>query len=219
MTPSAHYIIIGHRSKASCGAVGNFTRIGGVPQRAPPLPVVVVRAMVGYLLDHEEPQMAFLVALAYRTYLRTGEILRLRNKDILLDQHRGVVSLEPSKSGLCFSSREAIAIYDPGLLPLWELCHLPTPRRPEDLVWRRSAQAFRCLFYQTLRSLGVEREKFQPYKFAPRRRNSRLYVRRDNGVHHPTRKMEIIISRKTIPRGRIVTPFPSSTNTTSVENP
>lgn len=142
--------------------------------------------MVGYLLDHDEPQMAFLIALAYHAYLRTGEILRLTNKDILLGQHRGVVSIEPSKSGLRFNTREAIAIYDQGLLPLWELCHLPTPRRPEALVWRRSAQAFRCLYYQTLRSLGMEQEKFQPYS-----------LRRGGATHDYMSKgtMEAIILR------------------------
>lgn len=140
----------------------NWRRIE-VPQRAPPLPVPAVRAMVGYLLDHCKPHMAFLIALAFHCYLRTGEVLRLRVKDVQLTSSKGVVSLEPSKSGLRFSTREAVAIYDTGLYQLWELCHLPAAMKPNDFIWRYSACAFRRLFYQTLKALNLAEEQFQPY--------------------------------------------------------
>lgn len=143
----------------------NWRRIE-LPQRAPPLPLPLVRAMIGWLLDQEEPQMAFLIALGYRAYLRTGELLRLRNKDILLDHSKGVVSLEPSKSGLRFNTYEAVAIYDKGLISLWELCHLPLVKPPRQPVWPHSTHRFRRLFYQALTALKADNEKFQPYACA-----------------------------------------------------
>lgn len=163
----------------------NWRRIE-LPQRAPPLPLPVVRAMVGYLLDRSEPHMAFLTALGYHAYLRTGEILRLRVKDVLLTPTKGVISLEPSKSGLRFNSREAVAIYDKGLHSLWELCHLPRPMAPEDLVWPRSPQAFRSLFYNALSALKADGEKFQPYSL---RRGGATYDYMTQGT------MEAIILR------------------------
>ena len=95
-----------------------------VPQRAPPLPRVVCWALVGPFLEWEEPALAFLFALGFHTYLRTGEILKLQVQDVLLTPDHGVVSIKGSKTGLRFNVDEAVGINDKPLYQLWELCHL-----------------------------------------------------------------------------------------------
>ena len=134
-----------------------------IPQRAPPLPRVAVLALVGYFMSIVEPHMAFLVALGFHAYLRTGEILRLQVKDIHLNSKRGAVTIRRSKTGLRFNIDETVAIYDRHLLSFWELCHIPKKMHPEAFVWEKSATAFRALFYQALRTLKLEDSAFQPY--------------------------------------------------------
>ena len=60
----------------------NWRRIE-VPQRAPPLPRQICVALVGYFLHREQVTMAFLLALGYHAYLRTGELLKLRCQDFI----------------------------------------------------------------------------------------------------------------------------------------
>ena len=48
-----------------------------IPQRAPPLPRYVCLGIIGHFLMKEQVTMAFLIALGFHAYLRTGEILKL----------------------------------------------------------------------------------------------------------------------------------------------
>ena len=134
-----------------------------VPQRAPPLPRVVCRALVGVFLEWEEPALAFLVALGFHTYLRTGEILKLQVRDVMLTPEHGVVSIKGSKTGLRFNVDEAVAINDKALHQLWELCHLERCLNPEAFIWPYSAARFRSLYYQGLDRLHLSPLGFQPY--------------------------------------------------------
>ena len=141
----------------------NWRRIE-VPQRAPPLPRPIALAVIGLLLHWEQPQMAFLIALGFHTFLRTGEILNLQYKDIhLLRNSKGAVTVRKSKTGLRFNIDEAVAIYDSELFPLWELCQLPVLRPPSEHIWNHSASSFRKLFYKALDALKVGDHGYQPY--------------------------------------------------------
>lgn len=141
----------------------NWRRIE-VPQRAPPLPRVIALALIGLFLEWEEPQMAFLIGLGFHTFLRTGEMLNLVNKDVKLEKGApGAVTVRKSKTGLRFNIDEAVAIYDVELYQLWELCHLPSKRPPSAQIWDRSAAQFRSLYYKGLEALKLGNHKFQPY--------------------------------------------------------
>lgn len=108
--------------------------------------------------------MAFLLALGYHTFLRTGEILNLRIRDISLKAGQpGAVSITRSKTGLRFNIDEAVAIYDVELYRLWELCHLPFPRAQDQLIWNKSSSSFRNLFYKGVRHLQLDGLGYQPY--------------------------------------------------------
>ena len=94
-----------------------------IPQRAPPLPVLVAKAMVGLCLELQQYRLGFIIALSFHGYLRTGESLRLQFADITADALQGVLRIPASKSGLRFNIEEAVAIYDSEVLQLWHCLH------------------------------------------------------------------------------------------------
>ena len=53
-----------------------------IPNRAPPLPEVVLRAMVGHALFHGKPLFALSLLLGFYCMLRTGELLGLRRTQV-----------------------------------------------------------------------------------------------------------------------------------------
>ena len=140
----------------------NWRRIE-LPQRAPPLPRDICRAIVGWLLDQGEATMAFLVAVGFHAFLRTGELLALNNGDLSFSRGRGVVVIRRSKSGLRFNMDESVALYDQHLLSLWELHTLATTGLDSDPVWNGSGSLFRKKFYSALAALGLGGLNFQAY--------------------------------------------------------
>eukprot|EP00438_Fugacium_kawagutii_P035341 Skav207490 [mRNA] locus=scaffold334:64582:72053:+ [translate_table: standard] len=84
-----------------------------IPMRAPPISAEIVRAFVTYLLDKSEVAGAFLIALGFHTYLRTGELLALQFRDLQVNAVAGVVTIRGGKTGRRLNVREAVAIYDP----------------------------------------------------------------------------------------------------------
>ena len=141
----------------------NWRRIE-VPQRAPPLPRPIALALVGLFLHWEDPRMAFLLALGFHTFLRTGEILQLLHSDVQLKKGcSGAVLVRRSKTGLRFNIDEAVAIHDVELYQLWELCQLPLPQPPSSPIWPHSAAAFRKQFYKGINALGLVAHRYQPY--------------------------------------------------------
>ena len=133
-----------------------------VPQRAPPMPLAVCRALVGLYVELDQVSMAVLVALGYHAYMRTGELLKLQNQDVQYQGHQGVVTIRASKAGIRFNIDEAVSLYDSTVLRLWEI-HSAIHREPTALVWTSGAKAFRDLFHQGLHCLHLEASKFQPY--------------------------------------------------------
>ncbi len=95
-----------------------------VPCRAPPISAEIVRAFVSLLIQREEICGAFLIALAFHAYLRTGEALSLLFSDLQVNDSTGVVTIRGGKSGLRNNMDEAIAIYDTGVLKLARLAKL-----------------------------------------------------------------------------------------------
>ena len=134
-----------------------------IPQRAPPMPRNVALALVSLFLEWELPRLAFLIALGFHAYLRTGELLRLQGGDILCTPEQGVVTIKASKTGLRFNIDESVAITDPALHRLWELCHLPRAIKAHQFVWPHAAQTFRKFFHEATAFLGLTDLKLQPY--------------------------------------------------------
>ena len=133
-----------------------------VPQRAPPMPRYICTALVGLFMELNEVTLAFLIALGFHAYLRTGELLKLQNQDIQCHKFEGVVTIRASKIGLRFNIDEAVSLYDETVLQLWEL-HLMSHRAPKALVWPHGAKKFREVFHQGLHCLYLDGCHFQPY--------------------------------------------------------
>eukprot|EP00435_Cladocopium_sp_Y103_P067105 s619_g29.t1 len=80
------------------------------PQRAPPITVWLVKAIVARAVDSNQLAFATLVALGFHCLLRTGELLALQFKDFECSDSCGVVSLFRSKSGSRTGAEEAVSI-------------------------------------------------------------------------------------------------------------
>ena len=115
-----------------------------IPTRAPPIPSFIVQAFVRTLVDSGDYTFAFLIALGFHAYLRTGEILSLQFKDLQLGKQTGIVTIRGGKSGLRNNMDEAIAIYDRCVLELGHLVALgPQHTHPSARIWPKSGTAFR----------------------------------------------------------------------------
>jgi integrase len=77
------------------------------PQKAAPLTVPIVCAVIARALELDALAFAALIALSFHCMLRTGEALALQ-----LGDEVGICSLYSSKSGLRTGSEEAVSIRD-----------------------------------------------------------------------------------------------------------
>ena len=135
-----------------------------IPCRAPPMSALIARAFVSHLVQLEEVAGAFLIAVGFHCYLRTGELLRLRFCDLHVTGGAGVVSVQASKSGLRHNISEAVAIYDPMVQELAQLCRLlPHFHFPTDQIWPHSSAAFRTLFGKCVSTFQLHPLGYKPY--------------------------------------------------------
>ena len=133
-----------------------------IPNRAPPLPLDVLKAMVGYSLFKGEFAFGLSLLLGFYGVLRTGEILGLRSSDISMDKPSGpaVISLGLTKGGKRTGASESVTITtDHPLRWLWHW-HRQVPSNtalcPAPGVWRKQ-------FNDTLSALHFEESGFRPY--------------------------------------------------------
>eukprot|EP00438_Fugacium_kawagutii_P025239 Skav236128 [mRNA] locus=scaffold900:368879:380005:- [translate_table: standard] len=84
-----------------------------IPNRAPPLPLDVLHAMVGYALFKQQAHMALTLLVAFHGLLRTGELLNLQNRHVTISGPKGpaVLSLGLTKSGKRQGAAESVTIY------------------------------------------------------------------------------------------------------------
>lgn len=141
----------------------NWRRIE-IPNRAPPISAIIVRAFVSWLVDQEHVCSAFLFALGFHAYLRTGELLSLRFKDLQLGTRTGIVTIRGGKSGLRNNIDEAVALYDPLVVQLGQLAALlPHNNNPQSPVWPWSAAALRHSFRRCVEHFNLQNLNYKPY--------------------------------------------------------
>ena len=133
------------------------------PARAPPLTVLLVKAIISRAVIKQDLAFAALVALAYHALLRTGEALALRFCDLEFGSRCGVVSLQQSKSGLRMGSKEAVAIRDRCTLQLLDAYWTCTRHFPGQKLWPHSAQAFRIRLQSYFRFFRVTHFGYKGY--------------------------------------------------------
>lgn len=133
-----------------------------IPNRAPPLPVHVLHALVGWAFFHQHVTFGVSLLVGFYGMLRTGEILSLRSSHISGGRQSAkfVISLGLTKSGKRQGAAESIVIgYDfvVSFLHKWKALAGPiTPLAPSAGKWRQ-------MFNQGLEALKVDHFGFRPY--------------------------------------------------------
>lgn len=136
--------------------------INEIPNRAPPLPVHVLHAMVGWAFFHQRFTFGISLLLGYYGMLRTGEIIALRGSQLLTDPRNSklILSLGLTKGGKRQGAAESAVIgYDMVVtfVQQWKLLasdHTPLAVSPAN--WR-------ALFNDSLNALKLETYGFRPY--------------------------------------------------------
>ena len=133
-----------------------------IPSRAPPLTEEALHTMVGYALFHKQVAFALSLLLGFYGLLRTGELLNLRNKDIVQESANSVavISLGMTKGGQRAGAAESVTITEVETLRrLWQWkqsCTKGTSLCPTPYQWRK-------LFSDTVTALGLEDYQYRPY--------------------------------------------------------
>ena len=131
-----------------------------IPNRAPPLPESILKAMVGYALFHGRPMFALSLLLGFYCMLRTGELLGLRRNHVEVSDLDGpaIVSLGFTKGGKRHGAAESVTATVQDLVRrLWQWKH--SAINPLTV----SAHAWRSEFSATLKALHLEQFEFRPY--------------------------------------------------------
>ena len=135
------------------------------PDRAPPLTKSIIYSWANYALDHNHYEFGALLLLGFFALLRTGELLQVRPKDLLLTDSQGIVSLFETKTGQRDNVAEMVAFDD--FLTLEFFRAVKQRRNVEERInvpiWCHSAQAFREQFKRYIHRFDLEALQFRPY--------------------------------------------------------
>ena len=122
----------------------------------------VLRSLTGYFLFHNDPGMALSLLVGFYGLLRTGELLGLRNKDVMVDvkRHTAVLSLGLTKGGKRQGASESVTILVSDVvrrLDQWKKSTSPASLlTPPPHVWRQK-------FSDALHHLKLDSWEFRPY--------------------------------------------------------
>jgi len=124
----------------------------------------MVWAMAMNRIRRGQWRLAAAYLVAFEVFLRTGEILSLRRRDVVLDERKGqtaVLHLGYTKSGKRRGEPESVVLRDEStvLALAWAVEGL----EPGDRLVSESPAAFRAGFAADLRGVGLSTEAYKPY--------------------------------------------------------
>ena len=131
-----------------------------VPNRAPPLPESILRALAGYALFHDQDMFALTLLLGYYGMMRTGELLGLRKHQVDVKGPDGpaVISLGLTKTGKRQGAAESITITVHDVVRrLWQW------KQTNIVTLVPSASKWRSDFSSACEALGLKDLQFRPY--------------------------------------------------------
>ena len=133
-----------------------------VPNRAPPMPVEVLEAMVGHAIFHGRPLFALSLLLGFYGLLWTGEILGLNKKHLAIASRNTavLVSLGLTKGGKREGAAESVKIVVEDIIRRTQQW-LNAAASPLNLT--EAPHMWRKMFSDTLDSLGFSELHFRPY--------------------------------------------------------
>jgi len=131
-----------------------------IPNRAPPLPEIILHAMVGRAIMRHDTSFALSLLLSFYGMLRTGELLSLlaRQVEVSTEDGPAVISLGMTKGGQRQGASESITVTVHDVvrrLRAWKA----TPK----VKLTESAKAWRAKFAESIAALGLESFQFRPY--------------------------------------------------------
>ena len=137
-----------------------------LPCRATPFSPDLALAMAGQAFQWKQPRMGWLLVLGFSLFLRTGEILQLKVKDISFPSNGSkdapvvyLSSTKTTKKNLL--PLEAVVVEEEiSVKALQQLCK---GLQPGDTLSQVSSQSFRKLFHRLLEALGLTSLGFAPY--------------------------------------------------------
>ena len=132
------------------------------PIRVLPLSPVMVLAISGACarLGYVDAAAAFLIS--FDTFLRPGELYKLKKKHVTWARGSAVLSLGKTKSGLRKNAAEMV-VCESAIANLWLARALAT-KHDHDLLWDAKPEKLRKLFFGVLEHLGIPGH-FSMYSF------------------------------------------------------
>lgn len=119
-------------------------------------------ALSGQALRWHQDEFAWLLVVGFTFFLRTGELLQIQAKDVVLTSKGGVLYLPPSKSGKRnFLPLERIEITEQATIRAFTT--LLKTKAAGDYLWAASRQNFMTLWHSLIASLKLEGMNYLPY--------------------------------------------------------
>ena len=149
-----------------------------LPQRAIPMPWMVLKAMASICWKEGHYDLAVLLLLGFSFFLRTMEMISLRSEDVVVDRRLGqvIISLKQTKISKQFMQSLVLRHRPLSLLILEAKAFLPR----EGPIWTFSPHIFRQSFAAILAHLDLTRFGFSLYS-----------IRRGGATHYYTRTRDL----------------------------
>ena len=133
-----------------------------VPNRAPPLPVDMLEALVGFAIFKNLHGFALTLLLGFYGLLRTGEILAITGRHISITNPRGpaVISLGLTKAGKRQGAAESIVVH------VEDVCRRLfqwVNEKPKHALIAGAPHKWRKQFSDALVALAFDKWDFRPY--------------------------------------------------------
>jgi hypothetical protein len=133
-----------------------------LPDRAAPLPIDLLKAMVAHSF-HEDDDCGFatLTLLSFHCLLRISEGLNLRGMDICFGDEEAVLNLGYTKGGKRRGEKEFVTCSDPLLLS-W-LRRVMSRKEPGDRLFNLDYNRYRRMFTDKLQTFGAGNLNFKTH--------------------------------------------------------
>lgn len=133
-----------------------------IPARSPPLTWYLTQVLMGYF--HAKcPLVALAIGVAFKALLRTGELLSLQSKDIVIPQHShsAVFYLGDTKTAPRNPHAGTVTCHDARLVTLLKAWQLSA--KPEDYLVPWTQSKFRSMWNAAMNDLNLVSHGYKPY--------------------------------------------------------
>lgn len=135
--------------------------INEIPNRAPPIPEQVVRAVAGWAFFHGHYTFGVLIVLGFYCMLRSGELMGLNSSHMCsLKEKQALISLGMTKGGKRQGAAESVVL---GVESAFRLIHYWQRSAPAGTPFCTNPSKWRSLFNESLEAMNLSKFHFRPY--------------------------------------------------------